>query len=82
MTNMYYSIPDVVHGIGAASSVSGNQSLRVRRIAPLHEADGDCCTWVRSEHANKQELVDRSRAAILICDTTVGRSPGEGSEYP
>lgn len=66
-----FSVEDVLRAVGADAVAHGSTALRLKRVAPLHEAELSSITWVRSEHARKQELVEKSRAGLVICDNTI-----------
>lgn len=66
-----FSVADVLRAVGPSAVAHGDSSLRFRRVAPLHEADRACITWVRAEHARKQALVEESDAGLVICDDTI-----------
>lgn len=66
-----FGLEDVRRALGPTIDVRGNEQVRIRKVAPLHETSPETLGWIRAENKRKQALCEASRAGILICDDSV-----------
>ena len=40
-------------------------------VKPIEEANNESLVWIKGKKENKQELVEKTQAKIIICDTSL-----------
>jgi UDP-3-O-[3-hydroxymyristoyl] glucosamine N-acyltransferase len=71
-----YSLIDILSILDPKPKVEGiTDNIFFNNIKPIEEANDESLVWIKGKKENKQELVEETRAKIIICDSSLSISP-------
>jgi len=73
-----YEVKDIIDLIKGNYNIIGKpEGKYFTNVKPVTEADIDSLVWIKGSKNNKNELLQQTKASIIICDTTLAA----GEEY-
>jgi UDP-3-O-[3-hydroxymyristoyl] glucosamine N-acyltransferase len=71
-----YSLKDILSILQPKPKVEGiTENIIFNNVKPIEEANDESLVWIKGKKENKQELVDKTQAKIIICDSNLSISP-------
>ncbi len=69
-------LDSVIELLPSGYKIAGSSNnVFFNNVKPIEEANSESLVWIKGKKENKQELVEKTIAKILICDSTLQISP-------
>ena len=67
-----YSIDEITKILQTGFHIEGNtENIIFNNVKPIEEANEESLVWIKGKKENKQELVERTKSKIIICDNSL-----------